>query len=204
MTKTAVKELNILITGVGGQGVIMLSELLGEAVVEEGLKIRGSEVLGMAVRGGSVFSNLRIGEDVFGPLTPTGKCDIMLALEPTEALRNMIFLSESSLVILNTQTIKPFTVALGQSTYPNMDEILNTLRPVVNRVVTLDAAALAQKAGSLQSTNIVMLGALFGSGKIPIAIYKIKEIIKSRFPAKASATNLEAFNLGYNIVASGK
>ena len=195
MTKTAVKELNILITGVGGQGVIMLSELLGEAVVEEGLKIRGSEVLGMAVRGGSVFSNLRIGEDVFGPLTPTGKCDIMLALEPTEALRNMIFLSESSLVILNTQAVKPFTVALGQSTYPSMDDMLNTLRPAVNRVVTIDAAALAQKAGSLQSTNIVMLGALFGSGKIPIAIDKMKEIIKSRFPAKASATNLEAFRL---------
>lgn len=200
MIDTAVKELNILIAGVGGQGVIMLSELLGEAIVDEGLKIRGSEVLGMAVRGGSVFSNLRIGEDVFGPLTPTGKCDIMLALEPTEALRNLVFLSESSLVILNINTIEPFTCAIGQSTYPSLDEILNTLVPVVNRVVNVDAAALASEAGNLQSSNIVMLGALFGSGKIPMSIDKMKEKIKKRFPSKASTTNLKAFDLGYNSV----
>lgn len=198
MKKTAIKELNILITGVGGQGVIMLSEILGEAIVDEGLKVRGSEVLGMAVRGGSVFSNLRIGEDVYGPLTPVGKCDVMLAMEPTEAIRNLIYLSKQSTVILNTNTIEPFTCALGQSTYPSLSEILNALVPVVDKIYSVDLKALAMESGSLQSSNIVMLGALFGTGKMPISADKMKEIIKSRFPSKTLAANLKAFDLGYS------
>jgi indolepyruvate ferredoxin oxidoreductase, beta subunit len=202
MVKTAVKEINILITGVGGQGVILLSELLGDAVVEEGLKIRGSEVLGMAVRGGPVFSNLRIGDDVYGPLTPTGKCTVMLAMEPSEALRNMNFLSRASMVILNTRTIEPFTCAIGQSTYPPLSEIVKNLEAAVAKVVSIDADDLAKKAGNPRSANIVMLGALFGSGKIPVSVEKIKEIIKSHFPAKAFSANLDAFNSGFQEVDS--
>ncbi|GAH36815.1 unnamed protein product, partial [marine sediment metagenome] len=106
-----IKEFNILITGVGGQGVILMSELLGKAAVEEGLKIRGSEILGMAVRGGSVTSIIRIGDEVYGPLIPLGKCDTLIGMEPSEALRNITYLSKSSLVILNTAAIVPFTVS---------------------------------------------------------------------------------------------
>jgi len=104
-----VKEFNILITGVGGQGVILMSELLGKAAVTDKLRVRGSEILGMAVRGGSVTSAIRIGEDVHGPLIPTGKCQVLVGMEPSEALRNIAYLSKPSLVLLNTAAPSPYS-----------------------------------------------------------------------------------------------
>jgi len=192
-----VKEFNILITGVGGQGVILMSELLGKSAVKDGLRVRGSEILGMAVRGGSVTSIIRIGDEVYGPLIPMGKCDTLVGMEPSEALRNVTYLSKSSLVILNTAATIPFTVSLGKSKYPGLDEILGKLSQASGRVVKLDAVQLAQQAGSLLTTNIVMLGALFGSEQLPINIETIKESIQARFPAKAAPVNIKAFDLGY-------
>jgi indolepyruvate ferredoxin oxidoreductase, beta subunit len=191
------KEFNVLITGVGGQGVILMSELLGEAAVKDQLKVRGSEILGMAVRGGSVTSAIRLGEDVYGPLIPTGKCSALVGMEPSEALRNITCLSKSSLVILNTAATVPFTVPLGQSSYPSLEAILEKLNKAAERVIPLDAAKLAQEAGSLLTTNITMLGALFGTERLPIKIATIKEAIEERFPAKLSPVNMKAFDLGY-------
>jgi indolepyruvate ferredoxin oxidoreductase beta subunit len=192
-----VKEFNILITGVGGQGVILMSELLGKAAVVDRLRVRGSEILGMAVRGGSVTSIIRIGDEVYGPLIPVGKCNILVAMEPAEALRNIVYLSKFSLVILNTALTIPFTVSVGESKYPSLAEILEKLNKASGRVVKLDAAKLAQEAGSLLTTNIIMLGALFGTGKLPIKLATIKESIRERFPAKVAPVNLKAFDLGY-------
>lgn len=192
-----VKEFNILITGVGGQGVILMSELLGKSAVRDGLRVRGSEILGMAVRGGSVTSIIRIGDEVYGPLIPMGKCDVLIGMEPSEALRNITYLSKSSLVIVNIAVTIPFTVSLGQSKYPSLEEILEKLSNASGRVVKLDAAQIAQEAGSLLTTNIVMLGALFGTGKLPIGIETIKETIRRRFPAKTAPVNIKAFDLGY-------
>jgi indolepyruvate ferredoxin oxidoreductase beta subunit len=192
-----VKEFNILITGVGGQGVILMSELLGKSAVKDGLRVRGSEILGMAVRGGSVTSIIRIGDEVYGPLIPMGKCDALVGMEPSEALRNVTYLSKSSLVILNTAVTIPFTVSLGKSKYPGLDEILGKLSQASGRVVKLDAAQLAQQAGSLLTTNIVMLGALFSTELLPIKIATIKETIQAHFPAKVAPINIKAFDLGY-------
>jgi len=194
-----VKEFNILITGVGGQGVILMSELLGKSAVEDGLRVRGSEILGMAVRGGSVTSIIRIGDEVYGPLIPMGKCDALVGMEPSEALRNITYLSRSSLVILNTAVTIPFTVSLGKSKYPGLDEILGKLSQASGRVVKLDANHLASEAGSLLTANIVMLGALFGSEQLPISIDTIEESIRARFPAKAARVNIKAFDLGYQV-----
>jgi len=192
-----VKEFNILITGVGGQGVILMSELLGKSAVEEGLRVRGSEILGMAVRGGSVTSSIRLGDEVYGPLIPMGKCDALVGMEPAEALRNITYLSKSSLVIVNIVITFPFTVSLGTSKYPSLEEILEKLDNASGRVIKLDATQIAQQAGSLLTTNIVMLGALFGTGKLPISIETIKETIRARFPAKTAPVNIKAFDLGY-------
>lgn len=192
-----VKEFNVLITGVGGQGVVLMSELLGDAAVRDGLRVRGSEVLGMAVRGGSVSSTIRLGSEVYGPLIPVGKCDILIGAEPSEALRNIIYLSKSSLVILNTREVAPFTVFLGKSKYPDLGKILEKLNNASSRVITLDAAQIAEEAGSLLSTNIVMLGASFGSGRLPIKVETIKESIQARFSGEAAPINLKAFDLGY-------
>jgi len=192
-----VKEFNILITGVGGQGVILMSELLGEAAVKDGLRVRGSEILGMAVRGGSVTSSIRLGDEVYGPLIPMGKCDVLIGMEPSEALRNIPYLSKSSLVIVNIVITFPFTVSIGKSRYPSLDEILEKLDNASGRVIKLDATQIAQQAGSLLATNIVMLGALFGMGKPPISIETIAETIRARFPAKTAPVNIKAFELGY-------
>jgi indolepyruvate ferredoxin oxidoreductase beta subunit len=174
-----------------------MSELLGKSAVKDGLRVRGSEILGMAVRGGSVTSIIRIGDEVYGPLIPMGKCDVLVGMEPSEALRNITYLSKSSLVILNTAVTIPFTVSLGKSKYPTLEEILGKLSQASGRVVKLDAAQLAQQAGSLLTTNIVMLGALFGIEHLPIKIETIKETIRARFPAKAAPVNIKAFDLGY-------
>lgn len=192
-----IKEFNVLITGVGGQGVILMSELLGEAAVKDKLKVRGSEILGMAVRGGSVTSAIRLGEDVYGPLIPTGKCNALVGMEPSEALRNISYLSKSSMVIVNTAVTVPFTVPLGQSSYPDLETTLEKLKKAADKVIKLDAAKLALTAGSLLTTNIVLLGALFGTKGLPIKVATIKEAIAERFPAKVAPVNMKAFDLGY-------
>ena len=189
-------EFNISIVGVGGQGVILMSELLGNAAIRDGLNVRGSEILGMAVRGGSVSSMIRIGKDVFGPLIPTGKCDVLVGMEPAEALRNISSLSRSGMVILNTESMVPFTVSLGTSRYPALDTILEKLTQQVSKVVTLNASRIAREASSQQAANIVMLGALFGTGKVPITEVTMQKEIEARMPEKLVQVNLKAFALG--------
>jgi indolepyruvate ferredoxin oxidoreductase beta subunit len=193
-------EINIIICGVGGQGVVLMSELLGNAAVRGNVAVKGSEVLGMAQRGGSVFSNLRLGGDVIAPMTPDGRCDVLIAVEPSEALRNIQYLAKNSVAVLNTTTVMPYTVYLGQSGYPTQEEIIKKLREVTNRIITLDASGLAKEAGSLQAANVVMLGALFGTGLMPIKDETAKEAILSRFKAKVGEINIKAFDLGYQYV----
>lgn len=195
--KKIIKEINILIVGVGGQGIILMSELLGNAAVADGLNVRGSETLGMAVRGGSVVSTVRIGSEVYGPLIPMGKGDILIGLEPVEALRNTTYLSKSGSVILNTRKVVPFTVSLGGSEYPSLERIIEKLKVVTNKVITLDASQIAKEAGNPVSTNIVMLGALFATGQLPIKVETIQETIQAHFSAKLARVNLKAFGLGY-------
>ncbi len=194
------KEINIIICGVGGQGVVLVSELLGNAAVRGGVVVKGSEVLGMAQRGGSVFSNLRLGGEAIAPMTPEGKCDVLIAVEPSEALRNIQYIAENSVVVLNTTTVLPYTVYLGKSGYPEEQEIIDKLHEVTERVITLDASNIAKEAGSLQSTNVVMLGALFGTGLMPISSETAKESILSRFKAKVGEINIRAFDMGYEAV----
>jgi indolepyruvate ferredoxin oxidoreductase beta subunit len=192
-----VKEFNILIAGVGGQGVILMSELLGDAAIRDGLNVRGSEVLGMAVRGGPVVSMIRLGDDVYGPLIPAGKGDILVGMEPTEALRNIGYMSESSLIILNTQKVVPYTVFIGESGYPDLEEVVELLNRNSGKLVRLDANQIAREAGNLLTTNIAMLGALFSSGKLPIKVETIKKSIQDRFSGEAALIDLKAFDLGY-------
>ena len=195
------KEFNILVAGVGGQGVILMSELLGQAAVDDGFPVRGSEVLGMAVRGGPVMSVIRLGSEVYGPLIPVGKADLLIGMEPSEALRNCIYLAPAAGVVVNTRTTLPFTVSLGQSSYPPLDDILRRLKSAAGRVFSLDAEEMAARAGSLLTANVVMLGAAFGTGMMPFKLDTIKAAIRGHFPAETAPLNLKAFDLGYDTVA---
>lgn len=181
--------------------MVLLSELLGQAAVTDGINVRGSEVLGMAVRGGSVVSTVRMGRDVHGPLVPAGKADVLIGMEPSEALRNISYIAKSGLVILNSRSVVPFTVSLGISSYPTMEMMVSRLQNA-GKVMVLDAVQMAEKAGSSQSANIVMLGALFGTGRLPIKIATIQEVIRAHFPAKAAQVNDMAFQLGYEAFQS--
>jgi len=174
-----------------------MSELLGEVAVGDGINVRGSEVLGMAVRGGSVSSTIRMGSEVYGPLIPMGKTDVLIGMEPSEALRNITYLGRSSLVILNSQTIVPFTVSLGESRYPSLEVIVDKLKGIARRVIVLEAAQIAAEAGNPLAANIVLLGALFGTGQMPVKVETMKDVIQTRFPAKLAPANAEAFDLGY-------
>lgn len=176
-----------------------MSEILGNAAVHEGLKVRGSEVPGMAQRGGSVFSNTRLGTEVYPPMTSDGKCDILVGLEPSEALRNIQYLKNTSTVILNIRRIIPATVSMGKSTYPEIARIRQKLQAAASKVITLDAVALAEKGGNRQSSNVVMLGVLSGCGNMPLKSETVKALIKERFPAKAAMVNEKTFKLGYDL-----
>jgi indolepyruvate ferredoxin oxidoreductase beta subunit len=197
---TMTKEFNIIICGTGGQGVVLLSELLGSTAVRDGIAVKGSEVLGMAQRGGSVFSNIRLGGSAMAPLTPEGMVDVLIAVEPSEALRNIQYLVKGGVVVLNSRTVLPFTVFLGKSGYPSLKEIQDGLGKVTDKVITLDATAIAQAAGSLQSANVVMLGALYGTGLMPMSVESAKASILGRFKGKAGETNIKAFDMGYEEV----
>lgn len=193
------KEFSIMLAGVGGQGVILLSELLGNAAVKDGLRVRGSEALGMAARGGSVSSTIRIGKTVEAPLITPGKCDALVAMEPAEALRNIAYLSPSTQLIVNTRSVIPFTVSVGTSSYPALETIIEKLTSTSCKLIQLDAAEIARQAGNILSTNIVMLGVLFGSTGIPISLETVKEQIRKRFLANAALINIKAFDLGYQL-----
>ncbi|MFC2012159.1 2-oxoacid:acceptor oxidoreductase family protein [Chloroflexota bacterium] len=131
------------------------------------------------------------------PLVPTGKCDVLVGMEPAEALRNISYLSPSSLVILNTEVIVPFTVAIGESEYPSLETVIKKLTGASNRVITLNANEVAEKAGSLQAANTVMLGALLGTDQLPIKLETVKTEIQARFSVRLSPVNMTAFDLGY-------
>jgi indolepyruvate ferredoxin oxidoreductase beta subunit len=189
-------EYNILVAGVGGQGVVLLSELLGDAAVAEGRPVRGSEVLGMAVRGGRVTSSIRVGEHAHGPLIPSGRVDLLVALEPAEALLHCSMLAPSAWAVVNTRPLVPFTVSLGHSRYPALEQVLARLRQGAERVLALDADALGEQAGAPRAANVVMLGAACGTGRLPIGQAALEQAIARRFAGPAREVNQQAFRLG--------
>jgi indolepyruvate ferredoxin oxidoreductase beta subunit len=183
---------NILMAGVGGQGVILASFLLSQAAVEAGYDIKQSEVHGMAQRGGSVTSHLRIGEEVFSPVLSEGMVDVMLSFEPLEAVRNCHFLKADGLHLYNTARVNPSTVTSGALTYP--DDVEERIASCAPRSLAIDATALAEEAGSARSANVVLLGAL--STLLPIEEGVWDTVLHRELPAKILDLNLRAFAVG--------
>jgi indolepyruvate ferredoxin oxidoreductase beta subunit len=183
---------NILIAGVGGQGVLLVSEILSLACLKIGLDVKKSEVHGMAQRGGSVVSHVRFGRRVRSPLIEQGTAHVLLALEELEALRWSHLLSSDGVIIMNSQRISPLPVAVGLQHYPR--EIAARLRRHAGRLVIIDAVDLARQAGNIRSVNITMLGALIAH--LDLSPDTIRGVLRSRLPKKSWPVNLKAFRMG--------
>ena len=194
------EELNILIAGVGGQGNLLASEIISWASVKEGFKIHVADIFGAAQRGGAVTSHIRLGKEVYNPVMPRASAHILLGFEPAECLRAANFLRPDCTAVVNTRTIIPSTVSLGQASYPSLDEITAILRKLVRKTVMLDAASLALKAGDALMVNIVMVGALAGTGATPIQKKTYVEAIENLVPRGTEEINVKAFNLGFEEV----
>lgn len=195
----SIEEFNILIAGVGGQGGLTLSRIIGHAAVLEGYRLRIGETLGMSQRGGAVVSFVRFGNRVFSPLIPERDADILFGLEPIEALRNIKFVGEKTAIILNIRKIPPLIVNLGLRKYPDLEEILSFFKKITSRIHSYDFSIEAQKLGNIRVMNTIMLGAAFGLGLIPLKSKSIEQGIRSVVPRKYLELNLKAFEVGKKI-----
>ncbi|MCA1905589.1 MAG: indolepyruvate oxidoreductase subunit beta [Desulfarculus sp.] len=192
----------IVNVGVGGQGNLLASNLLGQAALDAGLPVVVSEIHGMAQRGGVVESAVIIGE-AKSPIVSDAEADIIVSFEPVETLRILNKAHKDTLIITNTRPLPPFTVAIGQATYPAPADSLAYVRRKVKNVVSFDGQALAEQAKNPLSLNMVMLGALFAAGNLPVPVKSIKKMIKANSKERFVAANLQAFDLGF-AAAGGK
>ena len=191
------KEYNIVITGVGGQGVLTAANILGWAALHAGYKVRLGEVHGMSQRFGSVISYVRFGEDVYGSMVPEGKADVMLSFEPVEALRYINYLKEGGMVVVNTKPIVPVQVSMGMASYPSLEEIRKVFEEGFKaKWIGFNAEELAEQAGHVVTTNTVLIGALTQIPEFPLDAEHVREVIKITIPPKAVDMNMKAFDLG--------
>lgn len=185
----------IQLIGVGGQGTIKASTIIGEAAMKKGLNVVMSEVHGMAQRGGTVVTEFKIGE-AHSPLIEEGAADLMIAFEPAEALRALNKINQESFVIVNSSPIVPFTVSLGISEYPELSSVFEELRAKIDNLLVIDAQKIAKEAGSIISENMVLLGAAVATSNFPIEKDLIIQSMKENLPPKSIETNLKAFEMG--------
>jgi indolepyruvate ferredoxin oxidoreductase beta subunit len=190
------KPFNLLIVGVGGQGVIRSVQILSHAAALEGFHVRTAETHGMAQRGGSVSSYLRFGLQVEGPLIPRGMADVILAFEASEAIRNFNYAGQNTIFFVNDELIIPPMIHQMGFKYPDTRVIHEFLKNVSPNIYFINANELALKAGNIRTLNVVILGVLSGSGKIPLTTTNIESAIMLFVPLKAKDVNHRAFEIG--------
>ncbi|MDA0525351.1 indolepyruvate oxidoreductase subunit beta [Methanococcoides alaskense] len=189
-------KFDLVISGVGGQGAILASDIIGKSAVLENYNVRAAETHGMAQRGGSVVNHVRIGCDL-GSMIPLKGADCLLALEPVEALRYIDSLADDGVVIMNTEAVHPVTVTTGKAEYPDVESIVAELRKT-HRVIAFNATEKAAEAGSRQAMNVVLVGAV--SNFLPIKTETLLERVKEMVPPKTIDTNVKAFEMGRSMV----
>ncbi len=185
---------NIMIVGVGGQGTLLASRILGNTVINEGYDVKVSEVHGMSQRGGSVVTYVKYGDEVYSPIIDKGEADIILAFEQLEAMRALPFLKKGGKMIANNQQINPMPVITGAAEYP--ESILDKIAKEVD-LTALDALSLAKEAGNFKAVNVVLIGVMAKS--TDISYEKWVDTFKTTVPPKFLEVNLKAFDLGYNL-----
>ena len=185
---------SVMIVGVGGQGTLLASRVLGSAMLSQGVDVKVSEVHGMSQRGGSVVTYVRYGDKVYSPIIAQGEADVLLAFEALEAARYLPWLKPVGTVVVNTQQMDPMPVVTGVAEYPK--DILGKVREQGVKVVALDALGMAEEAGSSKAVNVVLIGAMAKKLDLPKEVWI--DTIKETVPSKFIDMNLKAFELGYN------
>ena len=185
---------SVMIVGVGGQGTLLASRVLGSAMLSQGVDVKVSEVHGMSQRGGSVVTYVRYGDKVYSPIIAQGEADVLLAFEALEAARYLPWLKPEGTVVVNTQQMDPMPVVTGVAEYPK--DILGKVREQGVKVVALDALGIAEEAGSSKAVNVVLIGAMAKKLDLPKEVWI--DTIKETVPSKFIDMNLKAFELGYN------
>jgi indolepyruvate ferredoxin oxidoreductase beta subunit len=204
---TSIKEMekdpwNMIIAGVGGQGNVLASQILGQMLVTEDFYVTIGETYGLSQRGGSVMSHLRISrKDQFSPLIPKGTCDFVMGLEPTEALRVLQqFGNPNVQLLINTRPIYPMDVIAGNATYPEVDTVLEKIHKLSQKVWTINATEIALEMGDPIFSNMVMIGAFSDLELLPVNRPGFQEVIEDVLPAKKLTSNLDAFDRGREAI----
>lgn len=187
------KPVDVLMVGVGGQGTILASRILAHAALEKGYDIKVSEIHGMAQRGGSVVTQIRLGKKVFSPLIPERGADIVLAFEKLEGLRLMPFLKPDGTMIINEQEIPPVPVLVGAAEYPT--GIIEYIQSTAGEAVVVDALVIAEKCGNVKAANVVLLGVM--ARRLPFEQDVWDRALAACIPAKLLEVNKAAFAAGY-------
>ena len=185
------KDINIILCGVGGQGTILASRLIADAAMRKGMHVRSAETIGMAQRGGSVFTNLRLGDQVKTPRIGIGKADLLIAFEPAEAVRMLPYLREGGSAVVSLDPVMPVSAMVGASKYP-VEEILDYLRKHIPNLTFVDSAKAAQDLGTAKCLNVVLLGAAVRSGALGLTQQDVEEAIRVRLPEKLRPLNFRA------------
>lgn len=191
------KSYDVLIVGIGGQGTILASNVLGDACVIEGRHVRGAETHGMSQRGGSVETHIRI-DGKYGSLIAPGTADILIAFDVLEALRYRHFLKAGGLMVVNREMVVPTSVFSSKSPIPTIEEVEAKLKDGTAEVQLVNATKIASDAGSPLAANIVLLGA--ASHKLPLSVASLSEAVKRNVPPKTVELNVKAFELGREAV----
>ncbi|MDR3568803.1 MAG: indolepyruvate oxidoreductase subunit beta [Syntrophobacteraceae bacterium] len=186
----------LVIVAVGGQGNLLASSVLGEAALLSNIPVRMSEIHGMAQRGGVVESAMVFG-DAESSVISDGEADVLVGFEPSETLRALKKCNKATVVVTNLAPLPPFTVAIGKGVYPDLNKLQATIRAKTAGLVALDAVELARQAGNELSVNMVLLGALIRTGKVPIEAQTVKEAIRKKTKQAFVESNISAFDLGY-------
>lgn len=192
---------NCLLCGVGGQGVVLASKLIAYAAMEKGMFVRTSETIGMAQRGGSVVSHVRVGEEIHSPMIPKGSADVLLAFEPAEAVRNLSYLKKGGIVIVNQKALQPVTASLDGKGYDS-GEMFHFLKNQVERLYVIDGENICSKAGSAKTLNIALLGAAVASNALEIGMEEMEREIRRQVKPQYQEMNLKALELGAEAVCT--
>ncbi len=188
------KRIDVLITGAGGQGIILAGDILGEVAIAAGFDVKKTDTIGMAQRGGSVLSHLRIGPKVWSPLIRQGEVDLLIALEKLEAARWASFMRSGGTAIINDHALPPLSVSLGNARYPSDEEITGILNQFTVRARFVPGTRRARELGNIRTLNMFMLGC--ASLFIPFKVGLWKERMTQRLPETLRRINLAAFDLG--------